>query len=307
MKKKQIIGIAIASLGAALCVSSAAALYVTGAVNVQFGIGQGEFVGSAGVVTYKINDAVDGTIAPQYWNSDGSDKTGEGLSATYTQVVYEGVLSANFANGVNPQDFVLGDLSVSVSNIPEAYRGHLGIWVDVDGYVADSLGKATYEHVFMNSDYQITDEVHSYTDSKTIAVSSSGVQKVRVMLKYNLEAYDQLAKNEETLGYTVSIQWGAPSVEFEAAYVVGNGNQWTMDDEYMMAPNINKANAEGWEWVYNNLPGSMLSAKCEKANGENPFYSAGDDAVLDAEKSYNVYWNGNAEGVANFAAIVVNP
>lgn len=303
MKKKQIIGIAIASLGALVSISGAAALYVTGAANIEFGIGEGEFVGSAGLVTYKINEAVDGTIAPQYWNADGSDKTGQGLSGTYTQVVYEGALSAVFANELNAQDFILGDLSVSVTNIPAAYQDKLSIWVDVDGYVENSLGAVNYGQVFMNSDFAITDEHPEYSDSKTIAVSTSGAQKVRVILKYALGSYDLLQKNEANLGYTVSIHWGAPSNDFEAAYVVGNGNQWTMDDEFMMAPNINKANAEGWEWVYNNLPGTMVEGKCIKANGLSPFYSAGGNAALNGEKSYNVYWNGNAEGVANFAEI----
>lgn len=303
MKKKQIIGIAIASLGAALCVSSAAALYVTGAANIEFGIGQGEFVGSTGVVTYKINDAVDGSIPAQYWNGDGSDKTGQGLSGTYNQVVYEGTLSAVFANEVNPQDFVVGNLAVSVSNIPEAYRGKLSIWVDVDGYEASSLGKATYEHVFMNEDFAITEEHQAYEGNKNIAVASVGVQKVRVFLKYNLGDYDLLEKNEANLGYTVSIHWGAPDNTFEAAFVVGGGNQWTKDDEYMMAPNINKAEAEGWEWVYNNLPGTLGESKCQKGDGEDS-YSGGDNAQLNAEKSYNVYWNGNHASAANFAEIV---
>lgn len=297
MKKKLFIGIAIASLGATLSIGAAAALYTAAASSIQFGIGEGGFIGSTGLVTYKINDAVDGTIAPQYWNGDGSDKSGGGLSTTYTQVVYEGTLSATFANELNPQDFVVGNLSVSVNNIAEAYRGHLAIWVDVDGYVDASLGKNYYER-FTTSDYQITDEVHSYSDSKNIAVSSSGVQKVRVFLKFDLGSYDLLEKNEANLEYSVAIQWGAANNEFVPAFVVADGNQWTTDDEFMMAPNINKAYSEGWEWVYNNLPGTLGDAKCQLENGA---YSGGEDFSLDPAKTYNVYWDG--EHAANFAEI----
>ena len=296
---KKLIGITVASLGMVFSIGGAIALYQTGAENTGFGISAGAYAGSGGTVTYKINDtAGNSTLNPVYMTSGGEDG-GTGLSTTYTQVVYEGTLSATFANELNPQDFVVGNLSVSVNNIAEAYRGHLAIWVDVDGYVDASLGKYYYEH-FMEHDYQITNEVQSYSDSKNIAVSSNGVQKVRVFLKFDLGSYNLLEKNEANLEYSVAIQWGAANNEFVAAYVVGDRNQWTVDDEFMMAPNINKAYSEGWEWYYSNLPGTLGDAKCQLKNGA---YSGGEDFSLDPAKTYNVYWDGNNEHAANFAEI----
>ena len=294
MKKNKIFGIAIASFGVIACAGSAFALYKTNATDTGFGIGAGAYHGSEGLVTYKMNDSVSGTINPQYWNNDGSDKLGAGLSPTYTQVVYEATLSAVFADDLNEQNFVLGQLGITLGNIPEEYRGHLSVWVDIDGYEADSLGKAQYEKVFMNSDYAIDAEHPSYEASKTIAVASSGVQKVRVFLKYYLGSYDLVAKNEASLGYNLSLTWGQADANFEKAYVVGQGNQWTFDDEFSMVPNINKPAAQGWEWVYNNLPGTLGEAKCAKpGQGENKIYSKGDNADLDGNKVYDVYWSGN--------------
>ena len=296
---KKLIGITVASLGMVFSIGGAIALYQTGAENTGFGISAGAYAGSGGTVTYKINDtAGNSTLNPVYMTSGGEDG-GTGLSTTYTQVKYEVNLSAAYAAGANVQDFVVGNLAVSVTNIPEAYRGKLAIAVVIDGYLDESLGKATYERAFGVDDYAITAEAQSYEQNRNIAVSSAGTQTARIYLKYNLDGINILEQNQASLGYTLNVAWGAPTNEFNKAYVVGNTNQWTKDDGYSMAPNINKANAEGWEWVYNNLPGSMESAKCII----DDTWSSGDNAALNAEKSYNVYWTGNGEAAANFAEI----
>ena len=295
MEKRKILGITIASLGLVVSVGTAVALYKTNAQDAGFGISQGTYEGAGGLITYKINDATSGTIAPQYWNHDGSDKTGHGLSPVFDQVVYEGTLSATFSNSLNAQNFVVGNLEVKVENIPAEYQGKLSIWVDVDGYEANSLG-AHYYATLLENDYNITNENTSFTTNKDIAVSASGVQKVRVFLKYDVSELNLLTRNEASLGYTVSIKWAAQSQAFGNVYVVGNGNQWEFDDAYAMVPNINKAHAEGWEWVYNNLPGSFEQAKCAKpGEGDTKLYSHGEDAVLEANKTYDVYWNGDAD------------
>lgn len=296
---KKLIAIGVASLGTLFSIGGAFALYTQAADNASFGISAGAYAGSGGTLTYKINNTTgNSVIAPEYLTT-GGDNGGTGLSTTYTQVQYSMALGANFASGANAQDFVVGNLGVSITNIPEAYRGKLSIWVVIDGYEAASLGEATYKNVFMNSDYAITNENQSFTGNHDVAVSSSGTQVLHIYLKYNLESFDTLTQNEASLGYSLSVTWAAPSNEFEKAYVVGNGNQWTEDDGFSMAPNINKPNAEGFEWVYNNLPGSLGEGKCKK--GET--WSSGDNAPLNAEKSYNVYWSGSDSAAANFAEI----
>ena len=295
---KKLIGIGVASLGMVFSIGGAVALYTQAASNASFGISAGTYAGSSGTVTYKINDTAGASnVAPSYLRTNGTNG-GTGLSTEFTQAYYEMALSATYAAGANAQDFVVGNLSVSITNIPAAYQGKLAIWVDVNGYGASSLGEHYYGS-FMDTDYQITNEATSYSANKNIAVSSSGTQKLRIFLKYNLEGIDTLTKNEEGLGYTLSVAWTAPTNEFVPAYVVGNANQWTKDDGYSMAPNINKAYAEGWEWVYNNLPGTMESAKCIV----NDTWSQDPNASLDSEKSYTVYWNGSNESTANFSEI----
>ena len=288
MKKNKIIGIAIASAGILLSVGGAAALYVRAAQDTGFGIGAGTYHGSTGVVTYKINGNTSGNVAPQYWNTAGDVKNGTGLGGDFTQIVYEFTLSATYAaEGTHAQTVTTGNLAVSLTSIPEAYRGHLSIWADVDGYTADTVGKETYEHVFMNSDYAITTENQSYSDNKNIAVKSAGVQKFRIFLKFDetITAGTGLyGKDEASLGYALSVTWGAVTNEFAAAYVVGDGNQWTEDDEFAMVPDIDNAT---WRWRFDNCPGTLLKAKCKK--GDN--WSTGDDATLDASKSYNVLWD----------------
>ena len=302
MKKNKFIGIAVASLGAVVSISAAAALYVRAASNTGFGIGAGSYVGSDGIVTYKINNQIEGNVAPQYWNDTGSDKEGTGLGNSYNQVVYEMTLSATYAQDINAQSVTMGNLSVSVTNIPETYRGHLAIWVDIDGYTADTIGSSFYNHVFMTSDFAITSaEGHtSYSDSKDIAVKSSGVQKLRVMLKYDssiISAEGLYAKDESSLGYSLNVTWGAPSNGYQSAYVVGDGNQWTQDDEYRMVPDIDNAT---WRWRYDNLPGESLGqAKCAKGST----WSDGNNTPLTTGKHYTVLWNGEGSGAASFTPL----
>lgn len=293
---KKLIGIGVASLGMIFSIGGAIALYQQAADNAQFGISAGAYAGSGGTITYKINNATGDSIVlnPSYLTS-GGDNGGTGLSATYTQVEYDIALGASFAAGANAQDFVVGSLSVSVANIPAVYQGKLAIWATIDGYEANSLGAATYQHVFMNSDYAITAQATSFSGTHDVAVSASGTQHLRIYLKYNLAEFDTLTQNQASLGYTLSVAWTKPSNAFEPAFVVGNGNQWTEDDGFSMAPNINKPSAQGWEWVYNNLPGSMDETKCKI--GAN--WSAENYKLTDGH-NYNVYWSGNNGAAATY-------
>ncbi len=298
---KKIIGIGVASFGILLSIGGAFALYQANAEDASFGISQGAYAGSTGTVTYKINNnAGASNLAPSYIGAVGA----AGLSAGATQVEYVVGLSAAFSGGSNAQDFVVGNLGISLTNVPEAYRGKLAVWATIEGYTASSIGENRYQHIFMNEDYQITAENQTFVANHDVAVASAGVQALHIYLKYNLAGIDTLTQNEADLVYSLSVTWGEPSAEFEPAYIEGIGNTWTRDDGYAMAPNINKPNAEGWEWIYNNLPGTMGEAKCVGYNNhELNVWSSGDNAVLNAEKSYTVYWDGNGEHAASFNVI----
>ena len=296
---KKLIGFGIASLGAMMSIGGAFALYTQSAENVSFGISAGTYAGSGGSVVYKINGA-GGTseVAPSYLTTVG-ENGGTGLSATYTQVEYQMALSATYA-GNNLQNYVVGKLSISITDIPAAYQGKLAIWAVIDGYEAASLGEHYYKNAFMNEDFQITDqEGHtSFSGSHDVAVSSNGAQTLKIYMKYNLAGIDTLGQNEASLGYNLSVRWEEPSNEFNPAYVKCDANQWEEDDGFAMLPNINKAHAEGWEWIYNNYPGSDGETKCFISDRWSQT-----NFVPDAEKSYNITWNGNDGAAANYQEI----
>ncbi len=299
---KKLIGISVASLGILFSVGGAVALYTQAAEEASFGISAGAYAGSGGLVTYKINNtAGNSNVAPNYLTAGGVGG-GAGLSTAYTQVEYSMALSATFANGMPEQDYVVGNLAISITNIPEAYRGKLSIWAVIDNYESASLGEHYYKNIFMEEDYAITAENQSFAGNYDVAVSSIGTQVLHIYLKYNLAGIDTLTQNEAPLGYNLSVSWGEPSNAFAKAYIKGDANQWTDDDGYSMVPNINKAYSEGWEWVYNNLAGTLGEAKC--VYGAN-WSNAGGNFALDAEKTYNVYWSGDDGVDALFAPIVV--
>ena len=300
---KKVIGISVASLGMLFSIGGAVTLYTTAAEDVQFGISAGAYAGLGGSVTYKINDAAgNSNIAPEYLTTLGAEG-GTGLSATYTQVKYTMALSATYAAGANAQNYVVGNLGISLTNIPEAYRGKLSVWAIIDNYVDDSEGEYQYQNICMNEDFAITaEEGHqSFVAAHDVAVSSSGTQVLHIYLKYNMAGVDLLEKNEAGLGYTLAVTWAAPSNAFVPAYVKGDGNQWTADDGYAMLPNINKAHAEGWEWIYNNLPGTIGETKCYQT-GEPERWSEANYACNPA-KSYNVTWSGVNGAAASYQEI----
>lgn len=299
--KSKLIGIGVASLGALLSIGGAFALYQQNAEDVQFGISAGTYAGSGGNVTYKINNTEgNSVVAPQYLKTNG-ENGGTGLSATYTQIHYAFALGAEYTNA-NAQNYVVGNLAISLTNIPAAYQGKLSLWANVSNYVANSIGAVEYGHAFMASDYAITNEHQDFVANHDIAVSSNGTQVLDIYLKYDLSAIDTLAQDEAGLGYTLSVTWGAPSNAFNPAYVKGNGNQWTADEGFAMLPNINKLNAEGWEWIYNNLPGTIGETKCFIHENETDKWSQ-ENFVPDPAKSYNVTWSGVADAAAAYQEI----
>lgn len=304
--KKKLIGIAVASFGMILSVGSAIALYVKAADPASFGIGQGTYEGSDGAITYKINGNTSGTVAPQYLKTDGTNG-GTGLGGEYTQVKYEFVLSANYSSTLIDQNFVVGSLSLSISDIPAKYQGKLAIWAGIEGYEDGSLGQHYYASSLMPGgvDFAINgEEGHdAFAVSSDVAVSTAGTQKLCVYLKYTLGEYNLVEEDEASLGYTLDVSWGAPAL-FNYAYVKGNANQWTVDDKYAMNPNINAdyENEGDWEWIFNGLPGTMGEAKCFlPAVGENPdVWSGGENAALDEAETYDVIWSGKSADTAQF-------
>lgn len=299
---RKLIGIGIASLGAIASIGSAFALYVQAADNASFGISAGAYAGSGGTVTYKINNNGGASeVAPQYLTAGGVGG-GHGLSAEYTQVEYTMALSATYAAGANAQDFVVGNLGISLTGIPVEYQGKLAVWAVIDNYTAASLGEHYYKNVFMAEDFAITDaEGHTqFVANHDVAVSSAGTQVLHIYLKYNLAGIDTLTKNEASLGYSLSVTWGE-AVSFNPAYVKGDSNQWTVDDGFSMTPNINKAHAEGWEWIYNNLPGTIGETKCFINDGEDKW--SAENYACDPAKSYNVTWSGTNGAAANYAEV----
>ena len=310
MKKNKIIGIAVASLGILFSIGGAFALYTKAATPVSFHITPGTYAGSTSTVDYLINGTggTGSAVAPVYADTgEGNAQKfdGTGLNEEYSQIKYEFTLGADYANDVADQDYVVGNIKLEVKNIPSAFQGNLTIWAGIEGYTEGTLGEHYYASP-LDGDVAITNEVTEYSKNANIAVSSAGTQKLVVWLKYTFgEGHlDTMTLDEVGLGYTLSVTWDKPDEHFGKAFVTGNKVMWADDDEYVMLPNINKPHSEGWEWIYNNLAGDMGEAKChDPAKATNSGYSAGNNAVLTAGHSYNVYWNGEPTSAATFTQI----
>jgi hypothetical protein len=298
MKKNKIIGLTIASIGVLGSLGGAFALYTRAANNAQFGISAGTYTGSTSTVTYKLNGITSGNVTPTYLHTDGTNG-GTGIGGTYNQIKYEMTLGAEFASDISAQDYVTGNLSISLTDISAEYQGKLSIWVDIDGYGEGTIGSSVYKNIFMTDDYSITSEQTSFVENKDIAVKSDGTQKLRIFVKFNQDYVSGLnltSLDEASLGYTLNVTWGN-FVNFEPAYIMGNGNQWTADDQFAMAPNVD---ATSWQWIYNNLPGTMGESKCMKGSE----WSGGNNVTLDSGTNYTVTWSGSSADAASYTPVV---
>ena len=292
MKMNKIVGILVAAAGVIASVSVASALYIKNASDVHFGIGA-KWSGLGGTITYKINDATSGSVEPSYLKTDGSANDGEGFGGEYTQAHYEFSLGASFSSDVPVQSYVVGNFSVSLTNINFVLQNNAKIWVGVDGYTDDTYGKIHYGSAFMDGDADLTGA--TYSVDSDIVVASSNVQTVNVYVKLNEGVSDEaLLALDEGKAFDISVSWGAPT-NFEFAHVVGEGTMWQEDDVYAMVPNINKE-GDVFEWMYTNLPGSMGNAKCKKGDT----WSVDPEAVLEKDAKYDVYWSGSSSETANF-------
>jgi hypothetical protein len=149
----------------------------------------------------------------------------------------------------------------------------------------------------LDYDYEFTNEVKTYSGSKTISVATAGGQSLVVYFEItDATGLDTLTLNELQLP-SVSMTWGEKAEDYGVAYVVGKGNQWTKDDQYSMAVDIT---ADSYTWIYNNLPGSLDEAKCTHDNSS--WSNPGGNVKLDADKTYTVKWSGVNDIDATFTA-----
>lgn len=293
MKLNKILGVLVATTGVIASIGVASALYVTGATDTSFNIGA-TYHEEEGAITYKINGKTSGSITPEYCKADGTNH-GTGLGGEYTQIHYSIPLSATFGEGIPAQNFVVGNFSVSITNINAGLVNNSKIWMNPTGYVADSVGQEMYGNKFMTSDTSVTESTWSI--NKDIVVSASGAQSIDLWFKVTDMTALNILNLDEAAPFDISISWGSPA-NYEYAYIVGGGTMWNEDDAYRMVPNINKASSEGFEWMFSNLPGSMGTAKAKKGDT----WSSGDNAELDSTKTYTVYWNGSSSSQAYFVA-----
>lgn len=288
---KKLIGITIASLGMVFSVGGAIALYQTAAEDASFGISAGTYAGSTSTVTYKINGNAGASAAnPHYCDGEGNNG-GTAISPAYPQVKYEFTLGADFANDLPAQTYVMGQISVSLTNLDSSLYGKVTVWAGMQGYTEGKIGATSFTGAIIN-DVVIANAETECEGSTDISVAAAGVQKLVVWVKFaNIDNY---ALDEKTDLYDLDVTWGAVSQGFKPAYVVGNGNQWTQVDEFAMAVNVE---ATTYEWMYEGLPGTFEQAKvvCDGVwcHGEG-------NHALDPEEIYDVYWT--AGGDARFEA-----
>lgn len=291
MTKTKIIGISVAAFGVVASVGAAFAIYVAVANNVEIDISGDAYTGSTSEVTYKITNAVEGKVAPQYFDGEGHEAE-EGkrkLSPETTQLKYAFTLGGQFANDLPAQSYLMGNVSVSLTNVKPALYNKVQVYAAMENYEEGKLGKAAFGGAIIDN-VTIENAETTCAGNASISVEAAGVQSLVVWVKLvNCTAADYLAFNEADGLFNLSVTWKALDSEYVVPAVVGDHTAWNADDEFAMAVDV-KAEVRGdskWTWAYNGLKGSDFSEAKVKKGDE---YSAGDNAQLEAEKVYDVSW-----------------
>lgn len=287
--KKKLIGISVATFGVVLSVGSAIALYQKAASNVEFGISAGAYAGAEGAITYKINNSTGAVnVAPQYYKSNGEDNEGLALGGEYTQIKYEFTLGAAFEDYDADQTFVMGKVSVALTDLDADLYGKVTVWAAVQGYTENTIGASSFGGALIN-DIVIADAETICAGASDISVAAAGVQKLVVWVKFAMAELDLFALNEKANLYALNVTWGKVSDDYVLAYIVGDQTHWTKDEKYSMAVN---ANADSFEWMYECLPQSFGEFKV--VCGDTWCHADGENHVL-AHETGDIYWTAGGD------------
>ena len=306
MKKNKIIGALVGVFGVAISIGTAIALYTKPVGNLELGIGSATHTSSTSTVKYKINGKTSdesSVVAPSYYKTGGVANGGSGFGGEYVCAKYEYILGADFASDIQEQDYVVGNLSVTLENVISTLHEKVKVSMYFEGYAGGSIGAVNYGSNLTSSSTAINETIitgSSLTvDSRDICVASSGVQKFIVFFEL-LNTVDFLSMNEASALWSLSVRWGAP-VNFVPAYVANTKTLWEEDDEFVMAPNIDRQNADGWQWIAQ-IKGTdkVTEAKCRQ--GSN--WQAGGNTTIALNTVYDVKWQGGNDGqyAAEFVA-----
>lgn len=291
MRKNKIIGLSVAAFGVITSLGAALALYTANAENVSFGIAAGTYEGSTSNVNYRITNAVEGKVAPEYHDHAG-ELAVEGAKLSpennIDQLKYAFTLGATFAEDLATQTNVMGKVSFSLTNLKPALYEKVTVWAGVQGYADNTLGSEQFSGALVN-DLVIEDEDTECTGEKCISVAAAGAQSLVIWVKFNLAGMTSYGLDELGDLFTLNVRWEALPNDYEVPYVVGDKTMWEEDDEFAMAVDIasEPVGAGAWVWAYNGIKGTDFSvAKVKKGS----VWSAGDNAELNPAKVYDVTW-----------------
>lgn len=270
MKKKLLLGSAVAIGGSLLAISSAFALYLVKPEDKTINIG----INTNTDANLTISDIADGdntkALSPanekNYTFSLGAEKPS---GSTYTQTVAVADLKIVI-------DFKTAGITDKVeSSIELGYTA--GKYFAID---ANNLNKAT-----------------STVSGNTLVIEKTNVAfnlgglgvALNLKLKSSVSAADFLT-SVSSKEYTITVNW-TENTTYQYPYVVGTMNNWAETDAYRMVPNIEADNA--YEFMLNSSLEIKAGEKFKCRKGD--VWSSGEDyAVQTGKKVTAVYWKGGA-------------
>ena len=315
MNKGKLLGVLVAAAGVVASFGSAFALYTKNVADVSLDIGKAAGYAATGTVNYTINGDTGEDIEIEPVMKDTSDENypddpvAKKFDLEHKALVYNFELGAQYGEDVVAQDYVAGNLSVTLEDVNANLLNKIKVSMWLDGYkyyqdgdkTVASYGAATYGGQFKSGGVDINNTVITAStltvDAKDIVVRTANADKQTFHVY--LELLDDnllMDMNEATDLWDLSVSWGQPSVGFERAYVGNTKALWQDSDDFVMAPNIDARESEGRQWTATIVGDAQLTeAKCHRGD---TWETQEPNHPVENGHTYKIYWFEG--GVAEF-------
>lgn len=313
MKKSSLVKASIIAMGSIISLGGAFALYQNNtSLSTNINISTSTLVNVDTTITYEVAKNSDGKVTPVYLSS--TNQKGSALDNAHTRVKYNFELGASYS--AHAQGYVVGNAKVTISNIDAYTKAHATFWAAIDGFTAANgytngengteytVGsEVSFSKPFMTTNVKLStigEDKTSYSVNSDIVVETSGKQSIVVYVEY--DEIDLTEVNSTAAPFSLSVEWGAPTEAYEFAYILGDGNQWAMNQgDYSVCPRmVPNLKASAFEWAYKGLSGSIGEFKFKYGDvwTKDPNFKYEETDVLDC------YWKVSADGKTNNPAIV---
>lgn len=294
-KKYKLLAASLAVTGTIATVATAFALYQKNAEGIEITIDNIKGHTSS---TDTINYTLGAATLKAAKTGEGYDvaTTVETISPEYSQYWIEIPVGFEYVKGSGEnapeQDSVAGNLKASLK-----LEDGLAALSPKTSFYVKGYTDGTYfaHHCNLANDKSFSAEEKTISGNLDIATAKTG-QTLFMWLDFGTSLTDDaFMPIAGKAAYSGTVDWGlAAGTLNPAAYVVGTGNAWKAEDDFMMVPSLTNTDTEHVTWEYKGLTG-FTQLKCLR---DDAWFggAGGNNVVVAKDTTYTITYT---DGIAN--------